>query len=93
IGEDTTFDKNDKESLFSVNQWRTLIKSIINAGEVSFSVQPVKQANKTDSQCYFEVFAHFIHEGEKVNNGHLFAMAEKLNLTEELDKKIIRSFV
>ena len=33
------------------------------------------------------------HEGEKVNNGHLFAMAEKLNLTEELDKKIIRNFV
>ena len=93
IGEDSTINCDDKESLFSVNQWRTLIKSIINAGEVSFSVQPVKQANKANSQCYFEVFAHFIHDGEKVNNGHLFAMAEKLNLTEELDKKIIRSFI
>ncbi|WP_405601103.1 MULTISPECIES: EAL domain-containing protein [unclassified Pseudoalteromonas] len=93
IGEGTNVNKIDKDTLLSVNQWRALIKSIINSGEVCFSVQPVKQANSADKQCYFEVFAHFTHEGEKVNNGHLFAMAEKLNLTEELDKKIIRNFV
>ncbi|KTD88857.1 bifunctional diguanylate cyclase/phosphodiesterase [Pseudoalteromonas sp. H71] len=93
IGETAANNKVDKDTLFSVKQWRTLIKSIIDAGEVSFSVQAVKQARSENTQCYFEVFAHFIHEGEKVNNGHLFAMAEKLNLTEELDKKIIRNFV
>ncbi|UJX24215.1 EAL domain-containing protein [Pseudoalteromonas sp. CF6-2] len=92
-GEDNNLTCSDKKSLFSVNQWRTLIKTIITTGDVSFSIQPVKQANKTNSLCYFEVFAHFIHEGEKVNNAHLFAMAEKLNLTEELDKKIILNFV
>ena len=85
--------KVDKNTLFSVNQWRSLIQSILASGEVSFSVQPVRRANSHYKQCYFEVFAHFIFEGEKVNNGHLFAMAEKLNLTEELDKKIIRNFV
>ncbi|ENN98674.1 MULTISPECIES: EAL domain-containing protein [Pseudoalteromonas] len=85
--------KVDKDTLFSVNQWRSLIQSILASGEVSFSVQPVKRAHSQNKQCYFEVFAHFIHENEKVNNGHLFAMAEKLNLTEELDKKIIRNFV
>jgi len=90
---DTTATKVDKDTLFSVKQWRTLIQSIIDSGEVSFSIQPVKRANSENKQCYFEVFAHFTHEGEKVNNGHLFAMAEKLNLTEELDKKIIRNFV
>jgi GGDEF domain-containing protein len=93
IGETAATNKVDKDTLFSVKQWRTLIQSIIDSGEVSFSVQAVKQANSEHQQCYFEVFAHFIHEGEKVNNGHLFAMAEKLNLTEELDKKIIRNFV
>ena len=93
IGETAANNKVDKDTLFSVKQWRTLIKSIIDAGEVSFSVQAVKQARSENTLCYFEVFAHFIHEGEKVNNGHLFAMAEKLNLTEELDKKIIRNFV
>ena len=93
IGETAANNKVDKDTLFSVKQWRTLIKSIIDSGEVSFSVQAVKQARSENTQCYFEVFAHFIHEGEKVNNGHLFAMAEKLNLTEELDKKIIRNFV
>ena len=90
---DTTATKVDKDTLFSVKQWRTLIQSIIDSGEVSFSIQPVKRANSENKQCYFEVFAHFTHEGEKVNNGHLFAMAEKLNLTEELDKKIIRNFI
>ena len=90
---DTNNNKIDKDTLFSVNQWRSLIQSILASGEVSFSVQPVKRANSQNKQCYFEVFAHFIHENEKVSNGHLFAMAEKLNLTEELDKKIIRNFV
>ena len=85
--------KVDKDTLFSVTQWRSLIQSILSSAEVSFSVQPVKHANTQHKQCYFEVFSHFIFEGEKVNNGHLFAMAEKLNLTEELDKKIIRNFV
>ncbi|AUL72536.1 GGDEF domain-containing protein [Pseudoalteromonas sp. 13-15] len=93
IGETAATNKVDKDTLFSVKQWRALIQSIIDSGEVSFSLQAVKQANSEHQQCYFEVFAHFIHEGEKVNNGHLFAMAEKLNLTEELDKKIIRNFV
>jgi len=92
-GEANNLTCSDKKSLFSVNQWRALIKTIITTGDVSFSIQPVKQANKTNSLCYFEVFTHFIHEGEKVNNAHLFAMAEKLNLTEELDKKIILNFV
>ncbi|MBH0055748.1 EAL domain-containing protein [Pseudoalteromonas sp. SWXJZ94C] len=93
IGTKVSLDKVDKDTLFSVKQWRTLIQSIIDSGDVSFSVQPVKRANSQNKQCYFEVFAHFIHNGEKVNNGHLFAMAEKLNLTEELDKKLIRNFV
>ena len=93
IGDTIDTNKTDKDILFSVKQWRTLIQSIIESGEVSFSVQPVKRANSQNKQCYFEAFAHFTHEGEKVNNGHLFAMAEKLNLTEELDKKIIRNFV
>ncbi|MEL0654592.1 EAL domain-containing protein [Pseudoalteromonas issachenkonii] len=90
---DTTVNEVDKGTLFSVKQWRTLIQSILASGEVSFSVQPVKRTNTLNKQCYFEVFAHFICEGEKVNNVHLFAMAEKLNLTEELDKKLIRNFI
>ena len=93
IGEISINNKVSKDTSFSVNQWRTFIKSIIESGEVSFSIQPVKKTNSTYNQCYFEVFTNFIYEGEKINNGHLFAMAEKLNLIEELDKKIIRNFV
>ena len=78
--------------LFSVQQWRELIQEIIHSGEINFSVQPIKKAKTQTTQCYFEVFANFIHKGQKINNGHLFTMAEKLNLTEELDKKLIRDF-
>lgn len=93
LGKGALNNTDDTDVLFSVNQWRTLIMSIIDSGEVNFSVQPVRHTNLQKKQCYFEVFAHFTYEGEKVNNGHLFAMAEKLNLTEELDKKLIRNFV
>lgn len=93
IGEHQASQDTVNDALYSVNQWRELIKSILSTGEVSFSLQPVKKSNSVCKQCYFEVFAYFLHNDKKVNNSHLFAMAEKLNLTEELDKKIIRSFI
>ncbi len=93
FGEAVVQPDTSHETIFSVKEWKSLINSIIESATLSFSVQPVERASAKNSQCYFEVFAHFIHHGEKVNNGHLFAMAEKLNLTEELDKKLIRSFV
>lgn len=93
IGESTIDANIDNKIVFSVEEWQKIIQSIINSGEVSFSVQPVKKSNTEFTQCYFEVFAHFIYNNEKINNSHLFAMAEKLNLTEELDKKLIRDFI
>ncbi|MDE3270643.1 bifunctional diguanylate cyclase/phosphodiesterase [Pseudoalteromonas sp. G4] len=81
------------DTSFGLNEWRTLINNIISSGEINFSFQPVKLNGKNDLGLYYEVFARFIHNDEQVNNGQLFAMAERLNLTMELDKKLIRSFI
>ncbi len=81
------------DTSFGLNEWRTIINNIIASGEINFSFQPVKLNGKSDIGLYYEVFARFIHNDQHVNNAQLFAMAERLNLTMELDKKLIRSFI
>ncbi|WP_372770748.1 EAL domain-containing protein [Pseudoalteromonas sp.] len=81
------------DTSFGLNEWRALINNIISSGEINFSFQPVKLNGANDMGLYYEVFARFKHNNEQVNNAQLFAMAERLNLTMELDKKLIRSFI
>ncbi|MCQ8876503.1 EAL domain-containing protein [Pseudoalteromonas shioyasakiensis] len=78
---------------FSVIQWRKIINNIISSGEVNFKIQPIKAAHDGRKIEYFEVLALFVHNDRTINNCHLFTMAETLNLTIELDKKLIRDFV
>jgi EAL domain-containing protein (putative c-di-GMP-specific phosphodiesterase class I)/GGDEF domain-containing protein len=85
-------DQNN-QSHFSVQKWREIINLIINSGDISYSLQPIKQANSQQVASYFEVFGYFINEGKLINNSHLFAMAERLELTIELDKKLIANFI
>ena len=76
---------------FSVQQWKTIIHSILETGDISYTMQPI--LNTSNSQpYYFEVFAKFNYQDKTLNNGHLFAMAERLGLTVELDKQLIRNF-
>lgn len=84
---------DDVNVSLSLNEWRTIINNIISSGDINFSFQPVKLNGTNNTGLYYEVFARFTHENEQVNNAQLFAMAERLNLTMELDKKLIRSFV
>ena len=83
---------SDLSENFSVAKWRSMINEIIDKGDVSFSFQPIKSKDSQTTAEYFEVFVRFLHNGQQVNNGHLFAMAERLGLTVELDKKLIREF-
>ncbi|MBE0363266.1 hypothetical protein PULV_a3438 [Pseudoalteromonas ulvae UL12] len=71
-----------------LQDWSALIKDIIASGEIEFSFQPIKAANSINI-IYNELFARFNHQGNLIANAQLFAMAERLNLTEELDKKLI----
>ncbi|AIY65424.1 bifunctional diguanylate cyclase/phosphodiesterase [Pseudoalteromonas piratica] len=81
------------DTRFGLNEWRAIINNIIASGEINFSFQPVKLNGNDKVGLYYEVFSRFVHNNEQVNNAQLFAMAERLNLTMELDKKLIRSFI
>ena len=93
IGELEISIDDKSETSLSVSQWRQLINDIIKSAEIDYSIQPVKKSKTINKQCYFEVFSHFIHQNNKVNNSHLFSMADNLNLTETLDKVIIENFI
>ena len=93
IGELEISIDDKSETSLSVSQWRQLINDIIKSAEIDYSIQPVKKSKTINKQCYFEVFSHFIHQSNKVNNSHLFSMADNLNLTESLDKVIIENFI
>ena len=93
IGELEISIDDKSETSLSVSQWRQLINDIIKSAEIDYSIQPVKKSKTINKQCYFEVFSHFIHQNNKVNNSHLFSMADNLNLTESLDKVIIENFI
>lgn len=78
---------------FSVTKWREIIDSIITNADIEFSFQPIKAKQGDLNAEYFEIFSQFIYQGERISNVELFAMAERLGKTLELDKKLIKSFV
>ncbi|MDP4983637.1 bifunctional diguanylate cyclase/phosphodiesterase [Pseudoalteromonas tunicata] len=86
----TSFQAGSEQTTPSLGlqQWKQLISDILATGEVEFSYQPVKAANST-AIIYNELFARFSYQNDLIANAPLFAMAERLDLTEELDKKII----
>lgn len=79
-----------KTASLGLQQWKSLINDIINKGNIDFSFQPISYKNNT-APLYIELFSNFSHKNHKINNGQLFAMAERLNLTTELDKKLVMS--
>jgi EAL domain-containing protein (putative c-di-GMP-specific phosphodiesterase class I)/GGDEF domain-containing protein len=79
-----------KTASLGLQQWKSLINDIINKGNIDFSFQPITYKNNT-TPLYIELFSNFSHKEQNINNGQLFAMAERLNLTTELDKKLVMS--
>jgi len=79
-----------KTASLGLQQWKSLINDIINKGNIDFSFQPICYKNNT-APLYIELFSNFSHKEQNINNGQLFAMAERLNLTTELDKKLVMS--
>ncbi len=87
---DNLFNENDGLSL-GLQQWNTLINDLINTGSIEFLYQPVNALNNVEAvkSLYHELLAKFYFNNEIIPNNQLFAMAERLNLTEQLDKKLI----
>ncbi|MBB1432539.1 EAL domain-containing protein [Pseudoalteromonas sp. SG43-4] len=78
---------NSNLSAISFTQWRSVINHVIKNKEISFSVQPIKNSSKTVEYC--ELFSNVFYNDKPLNNNQLFTMAERLELTVELDKAII----
>jgi len=89
-----------KETIFSENlglsiglqDWKSLIENLMNTGHIQFLYQPVKDISNVDV-LYDELLAKFYYDDKIVPNNQLFAMAERLKLTQELDIKLITSAV
>ncbi len=79
--------ENDGLSLGS-QEWKSLIEDLIDSGRIEFLYQPVKTLD-TNQVLYNELLAKFYFNDKIIPNNQLFAMAERLNLTEQLDKKLI----
>ena len=86
---------DNKGLSLGLQQWKTLINDLIQNGHIAFLSQPVHQCqhDKTaiskQKPLYNELLAKFYYDNEVIPNNQLFAMAERLKLTEQLDKKLI----
>ncbi|MGB0938380.1 MAG: bifunctional diguanylate cyclase/phosphodiesterase [Colwellia sp.] len=100
---DSNSQPNENSGLsLGVQQWNSLINDLLQAGHIEFSYQSVrslpnqqsttvnqtiiKQGNKT---YYNELLAKFYFNDEVIPNNQLFAMAERLGLTQKLDESLI----
>ncbi|TPH14264.1 bifunctional diguanylate cyclase/phosphodiesterase [Litorilituus lipolyticus] len=93
-----TLDKTSGLSL-GLQEWSTLINELIESGRIEFLVQPVQKCELKEQEdehsaylekpFYNELLAKFYYQQDIIPNNQLFAMAERLNLTEQLDIKLI----
>lgn len=81
-------DKVSKDT-HGLHQWTDLIDQIVKTDNVEFMFQPVR-ACVGDSVLYFELFTQFFYNGETIANNQLYAMAERLNKSEMLDKMVLQ---
>lgn len=100
-GNNSAFVENNGLSL-GLQQWHNLIDDILQAGDIHFLFQPVKALNTAQqttiktgnfNSLYDELLAKFSFNKQVIPNNQLFSMAERLNLTEQLDKKLITAAV
>ncbi|PAJ73486.1 hypothetical protein CJF42_15645 [Pseudoalteromonas sp. NBT06-2] len=85
------FTENSGLSL-GLQDWKNLIKNIMNTGHIQFLYQPVKDINNINT-LYDELLAKFYFEDKIIPNNQLFSMAERLKLTQELDIKLITNAI
>lgn len=75
----------------SFSKWRDVINCVIVDRNINFSVQPIVAYN--DEVEYYELFSNILHNAKALNNSQVFTMAERLELTVELDKAIISALL
>jgi len=81
-------DKASKDT-HGLHQWTDLIDQIVKTDNVEFMFQPVK-ACEGNEVLYYELFTQFFFNDEPIANNQLYAMAERLNKSEMLDKMVLK---
>lgn len=91
--------ESDQGISLGLQDWSTLINELIDSGHIEFLVQPVRKCELNNDSTtsnsfiekpfYNELLAKFFYKKEIIPNNQLFAMAERLHLTEQLDMKLI----
>lgn len=79
----------DNTGSHGLHQWTDLIDQIVLAQEVEFMFQPVKSCT-SNSVIYYELFTQFSYQKKPIANNQLYAMAERLNKSEILDKLVFQ---
>ncbi|MEM5550478.1 EAL domain-containing protein [Pseudoalteromonas neustonica] len=75
----------------SFSKWRDVINCVIVDRNINFSVQPIVTYNNEIE--YYELFSNVLHNTKPLNNSQMFTMAERLELTVDLDKALISALL
>ena len=78
------------------HQWGEIIDDLLASNQVTFMFQPVLacEGNQTsENVLYFELFSQFLQDGIPLANSELYAMAELLNKSLELDKMLLQQLL
>ena len=73
---------------FGFQQWSHIIDILVANNEVELVCQPTVMCD-ANTPLYHEIFSQFLFEKIHLPNSQLFAMAERLNKSEALDKIVL----
>lgn len=88
LSEGVIYTDHDCRDSHGLHQWADLIDQLIKTNDVKFMFQPVKSC-KNDDVLYYELFSQFFYNHTSIANNQLYAMAERLNKSQQLDKMVL----
>ena len=94
----TVYSDNNNQTSYGLREWTLLIDNLVQANHIEFTFQPILAtfndsasdiSTSNDDVLYYELFSKFLSNDEVVANNQLYAMAERTNKSQELDKLIL----
>ncbi|MDP2560340.1 EAL domain-containing protein [Psychrobium sp. 1_MG-2023] len=88
--EGIVYSTHHSHDIHGLHEWSDLIDNLVQSNDVKFSFQPVLASSQSEV-IYYELFSQFYFDEQSIANNQLFAMAERLNKSQELDKMVLTS--
>lgn len=86
--QDIIYANSSNSAVFGFQQWGQIIDTLVAQNDVNLMCQPTVLSD-SNITLYHEVFSQFQFEQTNLVNSQLFAMAERLNKSTELDKIVL----